>query len=439
MAHAAHLHFHAGTAPALAHPFAIGAWLAGAHDNKIVPLILYDSPSYYRTLSFARAGEIPFFILACLMVWFWTRRLHGDLAAAAAVLLFTNLPPVLAHAGLATTDIALCGTLMAALYAFESGKVILLGLAVAAGILTKFSFLLYFPVCLAVMFVLGDRKEYLSRFRARPLAIAILTCVLIVWATNFFSFAPLMQGLPDLRRHNRFGHPSYLFGDLRTHGWWYFFPVAFAYKTPIAFLALLLIACYFLRHGPRRHWIPLVCALAIIASAMPSHIDIGVRHILPVYALLAIPAGMAAASAPRIVAGLLVLWLVVVSVRAHPDYIAYFNEFARGRPELIRVDSDLDWGQDCQRLARYLSDRGIKQASFRMFGNLDPSRHGLANYQLASPWEPSTGWIAVSATERYLSLIEPPIGTHAKPWAWLDPYQPVDRIDGAVLIYRIPP
>ena len=182
--------------PPLSHiPSAIGAWLAGAHDTKIVPNILYDSPSYYRTLSFARAGELPFFILASLMVWFWARRLHGDYAATAAVLVFTNLPPVLAHAGLATTDIAFCGTLMAALYAFESGRVVLLGIAVAAGILTKFSFLLYFPVCVAVMFLLGDRKEYLSRFRPRSLAIAIVTCVLIVWAAYFFSFAPLMEGL----------------------------------------------------------------------------------------------------------------------------------------------------------------------------------------------------------------------------------------------------
>ena len=244
----------------------------------------------------------------------------------------------------------------------------------------------------------------------------------------------------SLRRHNRYGHPSYLFGELRTHGWWYFFPVVFTYKTPIAFLVLLGIACYFLRRGPRRHWIPLVCAVGIMAAAMPSHIDIGIRHVLPVYALLAIPAGMALVRSPKILAAVLLLWLLVASIKSHPDYIAYFNEFARGRAERIRVDSDLDWGQNCERLARYLHDRGIKQASVRMFGNLDPSRHGLALYQLASPWEPTTGWIGISATERYLTELKPPPGPHIKPWSWLDPYQPVDRIDGgAVLIYHIPP
>ena len=61
---------------------------------------------------------------------------------------------------------------------------------------------------------------------------------------------------------------------------------------------------------------------------------------------------------------------LVASVRAHPDYIAYFNELARGRPELVRVDSDLDWGQNFDRLARRLRTRGIKKVSLGMFGNV---------------------------------------------------------------------
>src|SRR5229473_1767163 len=78
--------------------------------------------------------------------WLWARRLHGNLAAVAAVLLFTTLPTVLGHAGLATTDIAICAMLPAALYAFVLwldkpgvSQTVWLALAVAGGVLSKFS------------------------------------------------------------------------------------------------------------------------------------------------------------------------------------------------------------------------------------------------------------------------------------------------------------
>src|SRR5208282_5889468 len=79
-------------------------------------LILYKS-DYWRTLSLARIGILPFFILACVMVWAWTSHLFGRATGLLAVFLFSNLPPILGHAGLATTDMALAGTLAAALYA----------------------------------------------------------------------------------------------------------------------------------------------------------------------------------------------------------------------------------------------------------------------------------------------------------------------------------
>ena len=64
-----------------------------------------------------RAGILPFFLLACLVVFFWTRHTFGSPAAALATLLFTLVPPVLAHAGLATTDMGLAACLGAAFFA----------------------------------------------------------------------------------------------------------------------------------------------------------------------------------------------------------------------------------------------------------------------------------------------------------------------------------
>src|SRR5262247_746854 len=85
---------------------ALGPWIIGVQNVQRTelptknPLILYNSPSYRQTLASARAGELPFFVLCAVIVWLWTWRLHGVLAAALAVLLFTTLPVVLGHSGL---------------------------------------------------------------------------------------------------------------------------------------------------------------------------------------------------------------------------------------------------------------------------------------------------------------------------------------------------
>lgn len=445
--------------PPLSHiPAAIGARLAGAHNvsktdyQGKAPRILYDSPSYWRTLASARAGELPFFILAALVVWLWARRLHGNLASLAAVLLFTTQPAVLGHAGLATTDIALCAMLSAALYAFilwlekpAIKQTVWLAAAFTGGVLSKFSFLLFFGASALVILLLKRIRP--RRAHVVTLAAAVAASVLAIWSFYWFSFGPLLQGLEDVRLHNYYGHLSYLFGEQRTSGWWYFFPVVFAFKTPLPFLVLLPLACIWLRKGPREVWIPLACAFAILVSVLPSRIDIGVRHILPIYALLAIPAGFAAARlieqksrAPRIAGGFLILAQIATSAAAHPDYIAYFNELALGRPERIRVDSDLDWGQNFERLAARLHARGIKERiGFSLFGCAAPSEHGIDKSYPVTPWKPATGWVAVSATDRYMTDQKPPDGLNAKPWYWLDPYQPVERIDnGAILLYFIP-
>ena len=79
--------------------------------------ILYARGHYDRVLALARLGILPFFWLGCWIVYLWTRRSFGEPAAFFATLSFTFLPPILAHAGLATTDMALTATFGAAFLA----------------------------------------------------------------------------------------------------------------------------------------------------------------------------------------------------------------------------------------------------------------------------------------------------------------------------------
>src|ERR1035437_3464139 len=126
-------------------------------------------------------------------------------------------------------------------------------------------------------------------------------------------------------RHNATGHTAHLLGRVSKTGWWYFFPVALAVKTPIAFLMLLAFGAYLCWKKRREvaYLLPLAFSLGILLPAMTSHVNIGMRHVLPIYIGFSIMAGQAAALPHRkpaaIVLFLLLLWLTITGATHHPD------------------------------------------------------------------------------------------------------------------------
>ena len=176
----------------------------------------------------------------------------------------------------------------------------------------------------------------------------------------------------DLRDINRLRPRSYLFGRVKEGGWWYFYPVAIAVKTPLAVLLLAIVgSVIWLLAGFAPAWIGNApcrsAALAPIVAAAPTSLDIGVRHVMPVFAFLAMLAAVgvvrlwnvrptgahdsptgsrAALLAGRAPAVILLAWFVVSSARAHPDHLSYFNELGGDNPANILVISDVDWGQE---------------------------------------------------------------------------------------------
>src|SRR5439155_13866542 len=141
-------------------------------------------------------------------------------------------------------------------------------------------------------------------------------------------------GLRQLSAKQAAGHKSYLLGHVRQTGWWYFFPVALGVKTPIAFLLLIGVGLYCSIRSSvvDQNWViaaPAISALALLLVCIGSRVDIGIRHLLPIYPLLAIIGGVGAwrlwqNKSPRFlgpaVMVLLLSWQVYSSFRAHPDY-----------------------------------------------------------------------------------------------------------------------
>ena len=125
-------------------------------------------------------------------------------------------------------------------------------------------------------------------------------------------------------------------------------------KTPLPFLALLGCGIVFTK-SRRQVSLALAFSLSILGFCAFSHINLGMRHILPVYIGFAIVAGAGAAQLierareSRVAwsaVALLGIWMFATSMRIHPDYIAYFNPIAGDHPENILTDSDLDWARN---------------------------------------------------------------------------------------------
>ena len=100
---------------------ALGPYLAGSRlqGNSNVwdegNAILENQGHYQRTLTLARLGILPFFWLACFVLWRFMSRNYGHWQAALAIVLFAFCPPILANASLATVDMAVTTMLLCAL------------------------------------------------------------------------------------------------------------------------------------------------------------------------------------------------------------------------------------------------------------------------------------------------------------------------------------
>jgi hypothetical protein len=128
-------------------------------------------------------------------------------------------------------------------------------------------------------------------------------------------------------------------------------------------------------------------------------------------------------------AGALAVWHAAESATAGPDYLAYFNPIARGREERFLLDSNLDWGQDLERLHRYLAAHHINSIYLSYFGFTDPAWLGMSGVKPLWHGPPPDGWAAVS--KNHIGGI----GRHASDLAWTRGRIPAARIGKSILLY----
>jgi 4-amino-4-deoxy-L-arabinose transferase-like glycosyltransferase len=490
--------------------------------NVVGDAVLNQSGHYLRTLIIARLGVLPFFGLACVVVFLWASRESGEFAGVAALALFTTMPIILAFSSLAYTDMAAASTQALACWGFSSWldshdlrSTLWMGLAVGLALLAKETSCLFLPACFLSLVVLQwlvtrrktsqmapdnvspPRSFYRSlRKTAQEIAVAAAIACVVVWAGYGFSVGHLRESLrispqstisfhhlpgPAARIAREIIHydpivpapalltglrtawflnqgrpASYLLGHIKNGGWWYFFLLGVGVKSPIPFLILVIAGLFsftsFARDGRWTALAPATCALAILLVTMPVTYDAGVRHVLAVFPLLAIVAGSGCSylwhmkggrwAWPRIALIGLVLWQLISTARAGRDTIAYFNELAGNDPSKVLVSGcDFDCGQDMFSLSRELQARHITHASFALWTSADMSAMGLPEFDIPEPYQPVTGWLAISLRAwRFGDFRRHPFRTQYPPDAfdWLNQYVPVARVGKTILLYYIP-
>jgi hypothetical protein len=214
-------------------------------------------------------------------------------------------------------------------------------------------------------------------------------------------------------------------GHVSSTGWWWFFPYTFLLKSSLAELGAVIVLTIAATHRwlrnasadaarDLRRIAPLLVFVAVYGTAsVTSNLNIGHRHILPLYLPLFIFAGvlLRRGRLGRVAAAILLLGQAIETSRAYPSYLAHFNPLGGPPDQRWRhlVDSSLDWGQELPALGDWLRQhrRENEPVYLSYFGVGDPRREGIEALQFApfsSIWAEPTihplraGLYCVSAT-----------------------------------------
>jgi hypothetical protein len=399
------------------------------------------------------------------VLFLWAREWLGFRPAVVALVCYTIEPNIAAHASLVTTDSGFACFMFATVYFLwrtsrAPGPANIAGLTVcfALAVISKFSALVLAPIVVLLLAFAAVRRSALTPTKAAGLlALLTATAALAVWASYGFRYAPsaspgwlydfhadpLVQakvpglaGVVDwIDRHHLlpnafsqgflfgqakvFTRTAFLAGSISDRGWWYYFPVAFLLKTPVALVVLMAGGLVVVAARWRQLELDAVVFAVLppaiyLWAAMASRLNIGLRHLLPIYpfALLLVAVAASALLAARAKAGVLVLAALVALAgvefaRTYPDNLAFFSALVGGpdHGSEYLVDSNLDWGQDLKPLKQWMDANHVSHINLAYFGTAYPRYYGMnatmlpgSEYFQPGPNVQLPGYVAISAT-----------------------------------------
>jgi glutamine amidotransferase-like uncharacterized protein len=396
--------------------FVLGRQFVNAHVDN-----------WQRFLILGRLTLVPFSVLGGACCFFWARDMFGPRSGLAALCLWCFSPDLISWAAVLGTDAIAASMGLTAAYAYwrwlkepswrhASLAGTMLGLALAS----KLTWIILLFVWPSIWCVVAFNDYRGARVAPRFIQLIVIHLIGVYVINLFYEFdgtftqlghysfySRLLTGQPpegliagggnrfsdsfvarvplplpydyvcglDLQKADfEVGTPSYLFGQWSDHGWWYYYLVGFCLKTPLATLALILLAvsryCWlcirysyrappsvdcqrrssFLNHAVvTMHGL---CALILISSQ--DGFSCHYRYVIPVlpFVFLAISHvanWMRWKSVPLwpLAFGLLT-WSVAECLSVFPYTVSYFNEFAGGpaKGHFQMLGSSCGWSHD---------------------------------------------------------------------------------------------
>jgi 4-amino-4-deoxy-L-arabinose transferase-like glycosyltransferase len=436
-----------------------GHWLIAQWNDPIATVFWARLPMLILTLALG------------IVLFLYGSRLGDGWGGLLCLCAYATMPVMLAFGPLVVTDIAITLFFVLTLWAFANmwrspsrGTILGFGLAFGAALLSKFSAGLLFFCFPAFILSLRWRSapeqprekaelRAWRRLRLRSLAKGIILAALVVYAVYFVlswneptdslgilghNMAALLLRrllMPPwiyLRGLTLFaftGKPAaFILGHSYPRGVWFYFPVLFLLKSPLAFLLLLVLALAVglvakfrpvglaaIPEGMELHWRAVWVFLVVYSGAcILSRFQFSIRHFSVSLALLILllaplprvlnqlrSSGWPAARAGVWLTVALALASVVTAVRAYPYYFPFLNSLSGGRPgyELVS-DSNLDWNQGLFDAEKFVRQHGLSHVLMDSYGFSEilvyvPEAR-LWNCQEATP-EDGGQWAIVSA------------------------------------------
>ena len=380
--------------------------------------------------------------------------IFGPEVAVLALAIFVFEPTILAHGFLVTTDMAVTCCLFASVVAFyfylekrSTRWLVATGIATGMTLAAKHSGLLVIPIltALAAVDVFSGRTEFAGdqnapstkRFAwiARSSLAILLIAYVTLWCFYGFRFKsasppandfvaagqlasdssvdrnahsrllrtalrmhilpePYLYGLRHVAAIARTGGPAFIFGKLYPSGRWYYFPAVLLVKWTVGFILLLAASSLGISglkpQNRRALWFLALPPLIFLAACLPAKLNLGVRHILPVFPFVIVIAAAGAwelcrhRPAAKYVVAALVLAHAASSMASFPSYIPYSNELFGGTSHTYRVlgESNVDWGQSLKAIRGYVQ----RELCQRLLGRLHHLRRaGLLPLRLQAP------------------------------------------------------
>ena len=433
-------------------PPPLNSWYRRSPQGAVAELFQREAEPQ-TLIRVARAPLIAFSAAFIGLFFLALNESRGYLPALLATLMLTLSPTFLAHAGFVHNDVAAAGFFFLSLWLLRGylqhppdGKR-LLAFALVAGTaqVVKFSCLLLYPVYLVAISLEVDRWK---RWKQAPWV--FLTGLVIVYAV--YAVHPIGRPYPLLYR-------SLLFADRQTlvhrtldaanesHRLrpltWYatgvlaqtsqvrrgaprktliggelarshrlYFPGLLLLKVPLGLLALLLMSAWGLRNPDRELRLYLLFAGTYLLVAMASSLNLGIRHLLPLFPCLLAVAGAGLTTAVeklgkkfKVAVAVCLVSLGLSTATTFPHYLPYFNVLSGGKVHV--VDSNYDWGTDLWRLRERAQREDWKPLYLYYFGSQPAARPYLRGYGQTIDLKnlPEQGYLAASPS-LYLPLLQ---------------------------------